>query len=305
MKGLKRLALMLLLVSSVFMTGCDATQIIDMIQKVAQGVQQAMPAIRDVVNTFAGIFGNNDNNNNAAANNTQQAVQNASDTAAVEENKTEEANVVTIDPNQEDVASATTNANPEAGATGNSVTVATQTAAVATQTAAVATQTAATNQTGTVAVSAAAQKQMNDVVAYALANNRGASNGECFNAVWTYLTTSGYGNLQAWADLPAMQSGEARNFAEYLNASPRNLDEAGLKRLDTTLNPPITSPHDPRIPKGAVIVVAPNSYGTAHPTAGDIVIKAGEGRFVNDGPNMDYGTADSWYGKVLGVYIPK
>ncbi len=301
MKTLKRLSIMMLLVSSIFMTGCDATQIIDMIQKVAQGVQQAMPAIQNIVNTFAGIFGNN--NNNAAADNTQQAAQTATNTAAVEEDKKEEANVVTIDPDKEEVASATTNTTTEAGATGNTVTVATQTAT--TNTPAVATQTATTNQTAAVEVSAAAKKQMDDVVAYALANHRGGSNGDCFNAVWDYLTKSGYGNLKAWGDLPLMQSGEARHFAEYLNASQRNLDEAGLKRLDTTLNPPITSPHDPRIPKGAVIVVAPKSYGTSHETAGDIVIKAGEGRFVNDGPNMDYGTASTWYGKVLGVYIPK
>ena len=291
----------MLLVSSIFMTGCDATQIIDMIQKVAQGVQQAMPAIRDVVNTFAGIFGNNDNNDNAAADNTQQATQTA--TNPVEEDKTEEANVVTIDPNKEEVASTTTNTNTETGATGNTTTVATQTAT--TTTPAAAAQTATTTQPATVEVSAAARKQMDDVVAYALANHRGASNGECFNAVWGYLTRSGYGNLQAWGNLPAMQSGEARHFAEYLNSSQQNLDEAGLKRLDTTLTPPITSPHDPRIPKGAVIVVGPGSYGTAHPTAGDIVIKAADGRFVNDGPNMDYGTSANWYGKVLGVYIPR
>jgi len=297
MKGLKKLSVMILLVGSIFMTGCDATQIVEMIGKIAQGVQQAMPAIKSVVDTFKGIFGNDDN---AAADNTQQAAA-ATDTTAsatAETDKQEEANVVTIDPNKEEVASATT-ATPETGATGNTITVATQTATVATQTAAVATQT--TN----IEISAAAQKQMDAVVAYALANHRGASSGQCFNAVWEYLTRSGYGKLDQWGDLPAMQSAEARNFSDYLNSSQKNLDEAGLKRLDTTLNPPITSPHDPRIPKGAIIVVAAGSTGTAHPTAGDIVIKADTGRFVNDGPNMDYGTANTWQGKLLGVYIPK
>ncbi|PKL40269.1 MAG: hypothetical protein CVV41_20235 [Candidatus Riflebacteria bacterium HGW-Riflebacteria-1] len=294
MKGLKKLSVMLLLVGSIFMTGCDATQIVEMIGKIAQGVQQAMPAIQSVVDTFKGIFGND---NNAAANNNQQAAAtNNTASATAETNKPAEANVITIDPNKEEVASPTA-AAPETGATGNTIAVATQTATVATPTAAVA--------AAAVEISAAAQKQMDAVVAYALANNRGASSGQCFNAVWEYLTRSGYGNLKQWGDLPAMQSGEARNFSGYLNASQRNLDEAGLKRLDTTLNPPITSPHDPRIPKGAVIVVAAGSTGTAHPTAGDITIKAGEGRFVNDGPNMDYGTAATWQGKLLGVYIPK
>ena len=142
MKGLKRLSILMLLLSSIFMTGCDATQIIDMIQKVAQGVQQAMPAIRDVVNTFAGIFGNNDNNDNAAADNTQQATQTA--TNPVEEDKTEEANVVTIDPNKEEVASTTTNTNTETGATGNTTTVATQTATTTTPAAAAQTATLST-----------------------------------------------------------------------------------------------------------------------------------------------------------------
>jgi hypothetical protein len=46
-------------------------------------------------------------------------------------------------------------------------------------------------------------------------------------------------------------------------------------------------PHDPRIPAGAVMVVAPGSTGTIHPTGGDIV---GNGGFVTDGPRMNYGT---------------
>ncbi len=154
-------------------------------------------------------------------------------------------------------------------------------------------------------ISEKGRQQMKAVVEYAKTHHRGGSKGFCFNAVWGYLTATGYGNLDHWNDLPAMGSGEARFFAEYLNASPAHLEEAGLQRLDTALTPPITSPHDSRIPVGAVIVVAAGSYGTAHPTAGDIVIKAGPNRFINDGPNMDYGTKDTWYGKLLGVYVPR
>ncbi|PKK90235.1 MAG: hypothetical protein CVV64_10945 [Candidatus Wallbacteria bacterium HGW-Wallbacteria-1] len=146
--------------------------------------------------------------------------------------------------------------------------------------------------------------QLRNVVNYALSHHRGGSYGKCFNAVWGYLTSSGYGNLRNWTDLPDMPSGEARNFAEFMNRSQNNRDRAGIRRIDN-LTPPITNPHDPRIPNGAVIVVAPGSTGTYHATAGDIVIKAGTSRFVNDGPNMYYGTASSWRGKVLGVYIPK
>ena len=119
-----------------------------------------------------------------------------------------------------------------------------------------------------------------------------------------YLTASTYGKLDQWGDLPNMQSGEARHFAEYLNASSAHLDEAGLQRFDTACSPRITSPHDLRIPDGAVIVVAAGSTGTFHATAGDIVVKAGS-RFINDGPDMNYGTASSWRSQLLGVYVPR
>lgn len=153
-------------------------------------------------------------------------------------------------------------------------------------------------------ISARGRQQLMNIVLYARRNHRGASRGYCFNAVWGYMTGSGYGNLNHWWDLPRMQSGEARHLAEYLNARPANLREAGLQRLDTMLTPRITNPHDPRIPDGAVIVVAAGSTGTAHPTAGDVVVKAGN-RFINDGPNMYYGTRQSWRGRILGVYIPE
>ena len=146
--------------------------------------------------------------------------------------------------------------------------------------------------------------QMERVVKYALDHHRGGSNGFCFNAVWGFLSKSGYGNIKAWGDLPRMKSGLARYFADFMNASSANLNEAGLQRLDSMLKPPITNPHDERIPVGAVIVVAAGSTGTSDPYAGDIVVK-GNGRFINDGPNMWYGEPDTWRGKLLGVYIPK
>lgn len=154
-------------------------------------------------------------------------------------------------------------------------------------------------------LSTQARQQMARVLQYAKTHHRGASGGFCFNAVWGYLTTCGYGKLKAWGDLPEMKSGEARNFAEFMNASTANQARAGLRRLDRALNPPISSPHDRRIPAGAVIVVAAGSTGTANPTAGDIVLKSDDGRFINDGPNMDYGTPSSWRGRLLGVYVPE
>ena len=147
---------------------------------------------------------------------------------------------------------------------------------------------------------------MRDLLSYARANNVGRSGGRCMEYVWRYMTKSGYGKLSNDDDLPGMDGNLARGFPDYLNQSQANLNEAGLQRLDSTLSPPITSPHDPRIPPGAIIVVAAGSYGTSHPTAGDIVVRGDRpGEFINDGPNMNYGSSASWYGQVRGVYVPK
>lgn len=166
--------------------------------------------------------------------------------------------------------------------------------------------TQATGGAGPTQISARGQEQMRRLVDYARNNNVGGSNGDCFKYVWRYLHSSGYGKINNYNDLPRMQSGLARHFSDYMNASPANLREAGLQRLDTALSPPISNPHDSRIPAGAVIVVAAGSTGTAHPEAGDIVVKGGRaGEFINDGPAMYYGTPSNWRGKVLGVYVPE
>ena len=166
-------------------------------------------------------------------------------------------------------------------------------------------QSAAT-QTNGVQISQKGREQMSNLINHARAHHQGGSYGDCFKFVWGYMTKSGYGKLDNWNDLPKMNGALARGLPDYLNKSPAHLKEAGLQRLDTATTPPIQNPHDPRIPPGAVIVVAPKSYGTAHATAGDIVVKGNRpGEFINDGPRMDYGTSGSWYGKILGVYVPE
>lgn len=300
MKKLRRFSVLLMICASVFMTGCDASKIMETITKVADGIKQAIPAVKQVIDTFKGIFGN-DNNDNAAANTAANTATNtATNTNTAEtDNANENATAVVSDAtDKEDLGqtdnTSATGTSATASATAPVTPVATSTAVTASDTAPVA----------EITVSAEGRSQMRNVVEYAMNNNTGASNGQCFNAVWGYLTSSGYGNLANWNDLPNMGSAEAKDFATYMNARKDNLEEVGLQRLDTALTPPITNPHDPRIPEGAVIVVAAGSTGTAHPTAGDIVIK-GNGRFINDGPNMDYGTKETWQGKILGVYIPK
>ncbi|HEU4408484.1 MAG TPA: hypothetical protein VFS43_24695 [Polyangiaceae bacterium] len=148
-------------------------------------------------------------------------------------------------------------------------------------------------------ISAEGKAQMSRIVAYADAHHSGVSGGRCFEYVWDYLWRSGYGKIDEYNDAPDMPSAYARNFAEYMNQG-NNAATWGLQRL------PINNPYD--APVGAVVVVAAGSPGTAHPTAGDIAIAAGGGRFINDGPNMGYGGSRQAFvnggGKVLGIYAP-
>lgn len=68
MKKLRRLSVLILLVGSLFFTGCDAGQLAEFINKVVAGIEQVLPAIKDVANAFQGIANdttatNNDNTN--------------------------------------------------------------------------------------------------------------------------------------------------------------------------------------------------------------------------------------------------
>lgn len=96
MRRLKQFMVAILLVSSIFTTGCDASKIMDVITKVAEGIQKAMPAIKEVIDTVKGVVGNDDNTNTAANNNTDNQ-------QPAETNQTNDANVVVIDPDKEEV----------------------------------------------------------------------------------------------------------------------------------------------------------------------------------------------------------
>ena len=67
MRNFKLSALFILMVFSLFSTGCDVQQIMDVVTNVAQGVSQAAPAIQDAVNTISQVIPNNGNNNNNTA----------------------------------------------------------------------------------------------------------------------------------------------------------------------------------------------------------------------------------------------
>ena len=76
-------------------------------------------------------------------------------------------------------------------------------------------------------VSAEGQKQMAAVLAYARSHNAGNTGGRCYEYVWRYLTTVGYGKIKGHSSLPAMGSRYARDFADYMNSSPSHLAAAG------------------------------------------------------------------------------
>lgn len=70
MARLKIYALFFFVISSVFTTGCDASKVLEVIQKVAEGIQKAAPAIQEVVNTITQAV---NPNANTTANNTNSA----------------------------------------------------------------------------------------------------------------------------------------------------------------------------------------------------------------------------------------
>lgn len=74
MKNCKRLSVVLILVASMFMTGCDASKIMEVITNVAKGVGEAIPKIKEVIDTVGGAVGNantanTDTNTEQTANN--------------------------------------------------------------------------------------------------------------------------------------------------------------------------------------------------------------------------------------------
>ena len=140
--------------------------------------------------------------------------------------------------------------------------------------------------------------QMAKLLSFAESNHGGASNGRCFEYVWRYIYSSGYGRIRNYGDCPQMGSSEARMFAEFMNAGS-NAAEWGLVRLSAT------TPYD--APAGSIVVVGPGSPGTRHASAGDIAVARGDGTFINDGPNMTYGPPADFLkagGTLLGVYVP-
>lgn len=304
MKKYRKMSIIFMLFAALFLTGCSAEEIAQIINNVSQAVQEAVPAVANAINTIQQAFSNFGGNRDTVTENPNDIIRAPMPTQA--ERPPDNDPTVTILPTdqeephiqQDDKEDPSVQEDKESNPEAQEPTPEQQESAPEQQ------EPAPENEQSEIVISERGKTQMARIVEYARNNNTGRSGGMCFNAVWGYMTSSGYGNLNDWNDLPEMGDDEARHLSEYLNGAQSRLDEAGLQRIDNSLTPPITNPHDPRIPDGAIIVVSAGSTGTAHPTAGDVVVKAGD-RFINDGPNMNYGTRETWRGNILGIYIPK
>jgi hypothetical protein len=109
MNKLRTTAVCFLLIASIFTTGCDASKVMEVIQKVAEGIQQAMPAIRDVVNTITQAVNGNTTQAGNNVTNTQTATNTPAETN--NNNKGSTTTVATAKDN-EDLASNNSAASP-------------------------------------------------------------------------------------------------------------------------------------------------------------------------------------------------
>lgn len=106
MREFRRFAVLVLVFSSFFMTGCDVAKIMDVVTKVAEGIQKAAPAIKDAIGAVQQAFPKNEN---APANTNQPAAANPEQEAA------NDANTVINNPtDKEEIANDTTTTTPAA-----------------------------------------------------------------------------------------------------------------------------------------------------------------------------------------------
>lgn len=142
---------------------------------------------------------------------------------------------------------------------------------------------------------ALARRDMANLLAEARAGSAGRRpDGYCYMHVWRFIERAGYGHMPSQG-IPDSHATYAKQFASYADA---HLQSLGLRKLA------LDNPYD--APAGAIVVVRPGTPGTAHPTAGDIAVADGQGRFFNGG-EMGYGGRASFppgNRHVLGIYVP-
>lgn len=143
-----------------------------------------------------------------------------------------------------------------------------------------------------------AQRQR--LLSIAESGGAGRPDGKCYMHVCQFLVRcGGYGRIKnPYTQFPGWALPLAHNFADLMNS--QGPGHWGLDRLS------ISNPYD--APAGAIVVVKAGSPGTAHPTAGDIAVADGNGRFYNGGL-MGYSGREGWKhsptAHLLGAYIPR
>lgn len=90
MRKFRLLVIFFFLTAALFTTGCDASKVLETIQKVAQGIQQAIPAIKQVVDTISQAV------NPDADNTTNNTASNRRENAPAETENTERAASTTV-----------------------------------------------------------------------------------------------------------------------------------------------------------------------------------------------------------------
>ena len=76
MKKIEKLLVVSMLIWSVFLTGCDVSKLSNIVQSIANGIQQAIPAIQNLVNTVQGAANGMCSGNTTQTASTQQSSSN-------------------------------------------------------------------------------------------------------------------------------------------------------------------------------------------------------------------------------------
>jgi LAS superfamily LD-carboxypeptidase LdcB len=160
-----------------------------------------------------------------------------------------------------------------------------------------------TGSTNCVTSSTTATGSMAKLLEYAKKASEGKKpDGRCLWHVNNYIDAVGFGKLPK----PTTRFGLAYQYGEFLIKEGKKYGITNL--LDTNPN---FSPYD--APPGSIVVVTAGSPGTDHPTAGDIAVADGNGKFYNGGEMAYQGKAawngstgkdnDGSTGKVLGIFV--
>jgi LAS superfamily LD-carboxypeptidase LdcB len=157
--------------------------------------------------------------------------------------------------------------------------------------------------TNCVTSSTTATGSMAKLLEYAKKASEGKKpDSRCLFHVNNYIDAVGFGKLPK----PTTRLPLAYQYGEFLIKEGKKYGITNL--LDTNPN---FSPYD--APPGSIVVVTAGSPGTNHPTAGDIAVADGNGKFYNGGEMAYQGKAawngsvgkdsDGSTGKVLGIFV--